>query len=742
MRAGNLRRFLSLGAAAGVLASSAYVAAPAWGTHEPGTGQPAGATTDGPATSGSGLSERALAEAVQRDLGLTPEEFSAAGELGAQAADAARHLRDVPGYTGIRLEAGQIVVSGSGAELLEKVAALAVTIPELALEAPAAAASPAPTAEVEQSGAGASPDSRSTADGSEFAVNADQLFQAYLREVGPQGLQSVVASDGKFVIRAGGVNTPESSADARGSAPAAGSGKVSPAEFVARYANVELDGGASLAPEADVPGGVGYIADTGWICSTGFSAFDPAGLPAVLSAGHCASDGEAKTATLEPQFDQVGPMGRFGFSQYGGPGNSRIIENPLDTDNPGNVGTDISVIESLRPDIDPLPAARTWGNPSEPGPDVKIIGSADPVAGMPVCRSGRSSFWSCGTIDAVGIFVVPGPGYAADSTDLRAFRGFLSYAVQSSGGDSGGPYVSGNYAVGTHAAGDTPDENGNVVQNMAIAATLRDSLAVLPDYELELFLNKPAVTTPAPGAIYEPGQPVTGTVPAAPASAVAAGSKVRVTLDGEDPFEVPVDDAGNWSFPAPDGTEALRFTAETVNGFSVSGTNNFVFAVAEPSDPEPPAPVDPAPAPADPATQPAPVPADPGLAPAPVPADPGLAPAPAPVDPAPAPAPAPVDPAPAPVDPAPAPAPAPADPAPAAPADPSDGAPAVVVPPTASTPPADLANTGSGSRTPADAGYLAFTGSSALLPAAGAAAAAIAVGGVLMALVRRRKRDA
>ncbi|WP_181884787.1 S1 family peptidase, partial [Arthrobacter sp. RT-1] len=647
MRARNLRRFLSLGAVAGVLASSAYVAAPAWGTGEPGTGQPAGATTDGPDASGSGLSERALAEAVQRDLGLTPEEFAAAGALGAKAADAATVFRDVPGYTGIRLEAGQIVVSGSGAELLEKVAALAVTIPELALEAPAPAGSPAPAAAAGQPGAGVSPESRST-EGAEFAVSADQLFEAYLREVGPQGLQSVVASDGKFVIRTGGINIPESTSDARASAPAAGSGKVSPAEFVARYANVELDGGASLALEADVPGGVGYIADTGWICSTGFSAFDAAGLPAVLSAGHCASDGAAETATLEFQFNQVGLLGRFGFSQYGGPGNSRIIENPLDPDNPGNVGTDISVIESLRPDIDPLPAASTWGNQSEPGPDVKIIGSADPVAGMPVCRSGRSSFWSCGTIDAVGIFVVPGPGYAADPTDLRAFRGFLSYAVQSSGGDSGGPYVSGNYAVGTHAAGDTPDENGNVIQNMAIAATLTDSLAVLPGYELELFLNKPTVTTPAPGATYEPGQRVTGTVPAAPASAVAAGSKVRITLDGEDPFEVQVDPAGNWSFPAPDGDEALRFTAETVNGFSVSGTNSFEFALAEPSDPKPPAPVDPGPpAPADPApvpADPAPVPADP----APVPADP----APVPADPAPVPA----DPAPVPADPAPVPA--------------------------------------------------------------------------------------
>ncbi|WP_309484087.1 S1 family peptidase [Pseudarthrobacter sp. NS4] len=691
MTAAKLRQVLSLGAAAGVLASSTYLAAPAWAAGEPGTGTSSGSTTDGSALSTTALSESALADAVQRDLGLTPEEFTAAGELGAQAAAVAVQLRDVPGYVGIRLEAGQIVVSGSGSELLGKVAALAATTPELAVEAPSPA--PALEAKTEASGAAADPDpapSSSPAEGVELAVSAEQLFQAYVREVGPQSLQAVMASGGKFVIRTGGINSPESTGDSgAGSAASAGSGKLSPAAFVARYANVELDGGAPLAPEADVPGGVGYRTDFLYICSTGFSAFDPAGLPAVLSAGHCASDGAALTATLEFQGTPAGLLGEFGFSQFGGPGNSPIIEDPLDPDYLGNVGTDISVIESLRPDLDPLPAASTWGNPSEPGPDVKVIGSTDPVAGMPVCRSGRTSAWSCGTVDAVGIFVVPGPAYAADPTDLRAFHGFLSFAVQSSGGDSGGPYLSGNYAVGTHAAGDTPDENGNVIENFAVGATLRDSLAVLPGYELELFLNKPAVTAPAPGATYEPGQLVSGTVPAAPASAVAAGSKVRITVQGEDPFEVPVDDAGNWTFPAPEGNGALKFTAETVNGFSVSGAGSFEFAPAATESPAPTAPPEPTPA----------------------------GPVPAPTEPT------------------------PADPTPTAPADPSDGA-AVVVNPPASSPPADLADTGASRNAPAHTGGLAYTGSTALLPAAAAAAAAIAVGGVLMALVRRRKRRA
>ncbi len=684
-----LRRVLSLGAAAGVLASSAVVAAPGWAVV------PHGAEAGAALRSGSSfLSDAALADAVQRDLGLTPEQFAAAGDLGARAAAAAGQLRDVPGYAGTRLQEGQIVVSGTGAELQGVVAALAAGIPGLVMEAAqASAAMPAP------------PIPAAPSPGSELALSTEQLFQAYVAEVGLQGLQAVVTSGGKFVIRTGGVNAPEAAPDGAAAAEATSSeaghtGRKSPAEFVARFANVKLDDGTPLAPEADVPGGVGYIADTGWICSTGFSAFDPGGLPAVLTAGHCASDGAAETAELEFQFNRTGLLGKFGFSQFGGPGNSPVlrpgsVDDPLQPDDPGNVGTDIAVVESLRADLDPVPAASTWGDVSQPEPDVKIIGTAEPVAGMPVCRSGRTSAWSCGTVDAVGIFVVPGPGYATDPNDLRAFNGFLSYGVQSSGGDSGGPYVSGNYAVGTHAAGDTPDEQGNVVENFAVGATLADSLAVLPGYQLELFLNTPSVTSPAPGTAYEPGQVISGTVPAAPASAVAAGSKVRIAIQEQGSFDVPVSADGTWSFPAPEGKGTLRFTAETVNGFSASGAADFEFAAAAPEEPAPEKPSPPVqPEPEEP-------PASPLPAPAPVPAGP-----------------APADPAPSPTESSPA------------------GQDPVVVPPPAATPPTDASGAYSRDRA---SGGLAYTGASAL-PAAGAAAGAIAVGTLLTALVRRRRQ--
>jgi streptogrisin C len=338
------------------------------------------------------------------------------------------------------------------------------------------------------------------------------------------------------------------------------------------------------------------------------------------------------------------------------------------------VGTDVSVIGSITAGLEPQPAASTWNDPGEAGPDVKVIGTAAPVVGQPVCRSGRSSAWSCGTIDEVGIYVVQ--GRSGNPTDLRAFSGFLSFAVQSSGGDSGGPWLSGNYAVGIHAAG----EGAGAPVNFAVAATLQDALAVLPGYQLELFLNKPAVTSPTSGGTFEPGQTVTGNVPAAPASVVAGGSTVRITVSGQAPFDVPVDAAGNWQFTpeAVSGAAAgtLSFTAETVNGFSRSGANAFVFPPAGAGTPPPPV-TEPAPQP--PVSEPA--------------------------------VPAPAQPPPAPSTVAPA------------------GAATVVEPPVTNVPNRNPANTS-----------LADTGADGLLTAAGAALAAIAVGGVLTVLVRRRRK--
>ena len=566
---------------------------PAAASPSPSTSASPEATASAPAPSAEpspspqpGISDAGLADAVQRDLGMTMEEFDAAGALAKRAADAVPSLRGLPGYVGIVLRDGRIVVQGSGAELRTRIDELNQPGPALfTLEAPAARTLEAPAGTAASPAAAPKPEL--------VAGSAEQLFQAYLREVGPAGLQAVAFTDGHFVIRTGGTNTAEGSAAVaalapRGLEPVAepAPGKISAADFVSRYANVELEKGAAIKTEEDYYGGQGYVVDNMTICSAGFGAFSPSGLPLVLTAGHCAEDGTAVKADVEPlsaapaggsttpRPDVLESLGTFGFSQFGGTNNSPITGSES---SPGNVGTDIAVINELRPGLTVQSSAITWNNMASPAKtSVKIIGTAAPYQGQAVCRSGRSTGWSCGKVAETGIYVVGGRTAAAG--DLRAFKGFLSYDVQSGGGDSGGPWISGNFAVGTHSAG----EPRGAAQNFAVATTLEDALGYVPGpVQLQLFLNKPELAgTPDAGTV-SPGSLVRGRVPAAPASGVAANSLVRLVRPNQDAVELPVDDAGNWSFNAPSSEGAFQFTAETVNGYSRSGATTFSLSVSE-----------------------------------------------------------------------------------------------------------------------------------------------------------------
>lgn len=542
---------------------------------EPATGTSATGTA-ATGTAAAGASAADLAEAVARDLGMTLEEFNAAGEQGKRAAAALHTLRKVAGFEGIGLHGGRIVVSGIGPALAKAVDALnaagSADREEFVLAAPEAAAGKAAAGQT----------------GNDLrAASVQQLYRAYLREVGPAGLQAVAEADGKFIIRTGGVNEPQAegadptASQAPASAGPVGGGRLSPSEFVEQYANVVLESGEPLAPEEDFFGGQGYRIDGGVVCSAGFSAFSPDGKPVVLTAGHCADDGAARLAEVTlPAGDPAGgfaadnavtgELGTFGFSQFGGPGNSTVA----DPENPGTPGNDIAVIGSIRPDLDPLPATTTWQNASSLGTgSVKIVGMASPFVGQAVCRSGRTTGWSCGTVDEVGIYIVGGG--SGDPADLRSFSGFLSTSVQSSGGDSGGPWISGNYAVGTHSAGNSNDS----AENFAVAATLQDSMSVLPGVQLRLFLNKPVLAGSLPAGPVAPGQRITGRLATAPATDVPAGTRVRVSFRGSEPFDVDIDAAGNWAFSAPGS--ATQFTAQTMNGFSRSELSSFSTAPAQ-----------------------------------------------------------------------------------------------------------------------------------------------------------------
>ena len=278
---------------------------------------------------------------------------------------------------------------------------------------------------------------------------------------------------------------------------------------MARYANVALEKGSPIATEEDVFGGQGYVADSechllGRIRRLQSRRQARGADGGALHPGRQGQDRERRAAKLRPGLRRDDPLGMPAtpLSAPSVSASSAVDKSSWitgDEKNPGNVGTDIAVIESLRKGIDVQPAATVWtaatavtcGRPRRPTA-VKIIGLVAPFEGQQVCRSGRTTGWSCGTVQELGIYVVGGT--TADPADLRAFRGFLSKDVQSSGGDSGGPWISGNFAVGTHSAGD----GAGATENFAIATTLEDSLARIPGgVQLQLFLNKPELVAPA-----------------------------------------------------------------------------------------------------------------------------------------------------------------------------------------------------------------------------------------------------
>ncbi|WP_052066912.1 S1 family peptidase [Rhodococcoides fascians] len=183
-------------------------------------------------------------------------------------------------------------------------------------------------------------------------------------------------------------------------------------------------------------GGDSFLAGTpagaGLRCSLGFNAVDSTRGAVNITAGHCdpgeSSTGSAITTGAYPIYGSL-VGSKFGsFYRTSRAHNDYAL---IDIDD-GNTGE----FESN--------AMRVPGS----GP-LLITGTVDPVVGAPVCKSGATTGFSCGTILSTGQHVTMG-GNVLDrsfSTSICALRG-----------DSGGPIVSGTLAVGIANASNVGDQ--------------------------------------------------------------------------------------------------------------------------------------------------------------------------------------------------------------------------------------------------------------------------------------------
>ncbi len=166
----------------------------------------------------------------------------------------------------------------------------------------------------------------------------------------------------------------------------------------------------------DLKGGHGYLRNPGdgylYACSIGFSVTQGSA-PGYVTAGHCGDAGE--NVFFEPsQWTLGAKIGSFAASRF---------------PNPGQTGNDYAWV---RADAghNLLPIVYGWGKG-----DVTVRGGTEAPVGTAICRSGRTSGWRCGTIEAKNQTVA----YSSGETILNLTR----TTACSEGGDSGGSFITG-----------------------------------------------------------------------------------------------------------------------------------------------------------------------------------------------------------------------------------------------------------------------------------------------------------
>ena len=168
-----------------------------------------------------------------------------------------------------------------------------------------------------------------------------------------------------------------------------------------------VTGAEAPKPLYDVRGGDQYVINSNVLCSVGFSV-----VGGFVTAGHC---GAAGSPTLG--FNNVG-QGTFQASVF-----------------PGHDWAWVKVNSNWTP--------QPWVN-NYAGGNAPVAGSNEAAIGSSVCRSGRTTGWRCGTIQAKNVTV----NYSAG-----AVPGLTQTSACAEGGDSGGAWLTGDQAQGVTSGG-------------------------------------------------------------------------------------------------------------------------------------------------------------------------------------------------------------------------------------------------------------------------------------------------
>ncbi|UQA91927.1 S1 family peptidase [Streptomyces halobius] len=157
------------------------------------------------------------------------------------------------------------------------------------------------------------------------------------------------------------------------------------------------------------------------VCSVGYGAKDSSGTQYLVTAGHCIQG--------LPDLQYNGERFAKGENTRFALGNDSVDMGIAKLDSDDSITTKVS----------------TWGSAGE----ISVNGSERAAPGADLCKSGRTTQWTCGKVESYNVSVTYGDKNGPDTV----VTGLGSSSVCTEGGDSGGAYISGNQAQGMTSGG-------------------------------------------------------------------------------------------------------------------------------------------------------------------------------------------------------------------------------------------------------------------------------------------------
>ncbi|MFD0360344.1 S1 family peptidase [Nocardia sp. GCM10030253] len=232
-------------------------------------------------------------------------------------------------------------------------------------------------------------------------------------------------------------------------------------------------GGMAIAdaePAADFIGGQPYgieLAGKTYMCSFGFNGTDAEGHTVNVTAGHCDPNTLVDPASKTPQPQRIFDihdsehgveLGYFGDSSFSPHDYSILrINEPVAARFQNNLVSTAPAPDAQAAGTDSdaeLPTGSSggrWLGVDAEREVLRIDGTAEPIVGDSVCKSGFKSGYSCGTVIAVGqrSLLRGAPGHDEQGIPVENMF-YVNLCAQR--GDSGGPIFAGTKAVGINSA--------------------------------------------------------------------------------------------------------------------------------------------------------------------------------------------------------------------------------------------------------------------------------------------------